>query len=371
MKKWVAAVFLIILFVPMLVAFSSGVENWPQISLDEIASGAAGETLESFMKTQFPFANTLKKKTAQFQTLLGRDSENGCFYSEAGIIQNLPAADEETTRQNIEALLLLAEKQPSHSCFLLVPTAAAIKQNDIPSFALESLFNQKKYIEDCYKSFNEGGYRRTADVYSNLFSHQDEYLYYRTDPSLTIYGNYYVYQSLGERLGFRAKSMNAYNISHLRHQYEGALTRLVPYSGTAPDTVSVFVAQKQGRAISVIKNPHSAATVSETVFDQSALYSEHPQNVYFGEDWTILDIVVQESLYDDELLIYTDGSILPAIALLSAHYKTIRIIHTARADEQEYAQTLTGHYYQTLFAFSVQTFGFEPVLQISWTPEQP
>lgn len=166
------------------------------------------------------------------QTALGRNQQNGCFYSEDGILQNLPDADAQITENNLQALQTYAAQTPTPCYFLLSPTAAAIAQNKIPSLALESLFNQKQYIQRCYNALSSSF--RTIDGYNSLFSHQSEYLFYRTDSRPTALGCYYLYVAAGEKLGYSARSMDYFSISHPLHDYRGNLAELVPYAQVEP-----------------------------------------------------------------------------------------------------------------------------------------
>ena len=142
---------------------------------------------------------------------------------------------------NLQALQAYSAQTSSPCYFLLSPTAAAIAQQKIPSLALESLFNQKLYIQRCYSSLSSF---RTIDAYNGLFSHQSEYLFYRTDSRLTALGCYYLYVSAGEKLGYTARSMDYFSISHPMHDYRGNLTQQVPYAQVEPDVISLFHYQK-------------------------------------------------------------------------------------------------------------------------------
>ena len=237
-QKLLSVFLLLLFFVPgVLFALSGG---WQTLTLPSAASiwdGTAAQWTENILAESFAGKDFLCSAAAALQTALGRNQQNGCFYGEDGILQNLPDADEAITANNLQALQAYSAQTSSPCYFLLSPTAAAIAQKKIPSLALESLFNQKLYIQRCYSSLSSF---RTIDAYNGLFSHQSEYLFYRTDSRLTALGCYYLYVSAGEKLGYTARSMDYFSISHPMHDYRGNLTQQVPYAQVEPDVISAW-----------------------------------------------------------------------------------------------------------------------------------
>lgn len=198
-QKLLSVFLLLLFFVPgVLFALSGG---WQTLTLPSRPRRSGTVLLPSGQKTSLP--NLLRERTSfaaprrRCKPPWGRNQQNGCFYGEDGILQNLPDADEAITANNLQALQAYSAQTSSPCYFLLSPTAAAIAQQKIPSLALESLFNQKLYIQRCYSSLSSF---RTIDAYNGLFSHQSEYLFYRTDSRLTALGCYYLYVSAGEKL---------------------------------------------------------------------------------------------------------------------------------------------------------------------------
>ena len=169
-QKLLSVFLLLLFFVPgVLFALSGG---WKTLTLPSAASiwdGTAAQWTENILAESFAGKDFLCSAAAALQTALGRNQQNGCFYGEDGILQNLPDADEAITANNLQALQAYSAQTSSPCYFLLSPTAAAIAQQKIPSLALESLFNQKLYIQRCYSSLSSF---RTIDAYNGLFSHQ-------------------------------------------------------------------------------------------------------------------------------------------------------------------------------------------------------
>ena len=356
-QKLLSIFLLLLLFLPGVLFTLTG--GWAGFSLPDLSSfwdGTAVQPVENAFSESFVGRDFLCGATATLQTALGRNQQNGCFYSEDGILQNLPDADAQITENNLQALQTYAAQTPTPCYFLLSPTAAAIAQNKIPSLALESLFNQKQYIQRCYNALSSSF--RTIDGYNSLFSHQSEYLFYRTDSRPTALGCYYLYVAAGEKLGYSARSMDYFSISHPLHDYRGNLAELVPYAQVEPDLVSLFHYQKHNRVIRLVHDPFGEAA-SSPLYDVSLLKSSDPLQVYLGPDSGVTDLLVSETPYDGRLLVFTDGSCNALFPVMAIHYQQIRVVNLHSATVDQLAQIDPAQFDQVLFAFSVETFGYD------------
>ena len=358
-QKLLSVFLLLLFFVPgVLFALSGG---WQTLTLPSAASiwdGTAAQWTENILAESFAGKDFLCSAAAALQTALGRNQQNGCFYGEDGILQNLPDADEAITANNLQALQAYSAQTSSPCYFLLSPTAAAIAQQKIPSLALESLFNQKLYIQRCYSSLSSF---RTIDAYNGLFSHQSEYLFYRTDSRLTALGCYYLYVSAGEKLGYTARSMDYFSISYPMHDYRGNLTQQVPYAQVEPDVISLFHYQKHNRDIRLVQDPLGNASAAP-LYDTSLLKSSDPLQVYLGPSRGVTDLLVSETPYDGCLLVLTDGSCNALFPLIAIHYQQIRVVDLRSVTADQLAQINPDSFDQVLFAFSVETFGYDSLV---------
>ncbi|MDD3194026.1 MAG: DHHW family protein [Oscillospiraceae bacterium] len=322
----------------------------------DFADGFAAHLLEESFSDVFAGRDLLCAATSALQTALGRNQQNGYFYSPDGILHNLPDADERITAQNLQALQTFAGAQSAPCYFLLSPTSAAIEQSKIPNLALESLFNQKQYIQRCYASLSSRF--RTIDGYNSLFSHQSEYLFYHTDARLTAQGCYYLYVGAGEKLGYTARSMDYFSISHPLHNYKGNLSELVPYAPVEPDLISLFHYQKNARGLHLVQDPLGEA-VETQLYDLTLLDSNDPLQIYLGPDSGVTDILADDPIYDGQLLVFTDGSCDALFPLIAIHYRQLRVVNLHAVTSAQLSQIDPAQFDQVLFAFSVEQFGYD------------
>ena len=356
-QKIVSCFLLLLFFVPAAAFGLTG--SWDALSWpkgEDLLDGSAAGQIEESLVAAFPGRDWLCGGTAALQTALGQNQYNNCFYSENGIIRNLPDADEQITAQNLQALQQYAAGTLSPCYFLLCPTAAAIEQNQIPSLALELLFNQKQYIQRCYSSLSSLVY--TIDGYNSLFSHQSEYLFYRADSRLTALGCYHLYVSAGAKLGYSARSMDYFSISHPVHDFVGNVASLVPYVSVQPDLISLFHYQKHNWTIWLQPDP---GTNEEKIrlYDLSQLESDDPLRVYLGPDCGVTDLLIPDTPYDGTLLVFTDGSCDALFPLMALHYQQVRVVDLNTATPAQLSQIDPDCFDQVLFAFSVEHFGYD------------
>lgn len=107
---------------------------------------------------------------------------------------------------------------------MIIPTSMAITLPESFNGSTNSS-DQKKAIDYMYSlmSPNVGH----IDVYSTLFEHRDEYIYFRTDHHWTALGAYYAYRDLMTAKGLVPAQLSAFK----EHKYEGFLGSFYAESG--------------------------------------------------------------------------------------------------------------------------------------------
>ena len=359
-QKLLSVFLLLLFFVPgVLFALSGG---WQTLTLPSAASiwdGTAAQWTENILAESFAGKDFLCSAAAALQTALGRNQQNGCFYGEDGILQNLPDADEAITANNLQAL----QAYSPPNLLALLFSAVAYRRGDCAAknpqlgagIPVQSKAVYPALLHAPLSSF------RTIDAYNGLFSHRSEYLFYRTDSRLTALGCYYLYVSAGEKLGYTARSMDYFSISHPMHDYRGNLTQQVPYAQVEPDVISLFHYQKHNRDIRLVQDPLGNASAAP-LYDTSLLKSSDPLQVYLGPNRGVTDLLVSETPYDGCLLVLTDGSCNALFPLIAIHYQQIRVVDLRSVTADQLAQINPDSFDQVLFAFSVETFGYDSLV---------
>ncbi|MEG2204965.1 MAG: DHHW family protein, partial [Oscillospiraceae bacterium] len=200
--------------------------------------------------TQFP---ALRQLAPAMLLRGGAKEQDGIFITRDYLLENITPGDPAILEANLAGIEHFLDTRNLPAAFLLIPTAVAIKQQEVPAKA--QLFNQKALISEVYDRLS--GRATTVDVYPTLFAAKDQYTYYRTDSALTGLGGYYVYTSLAARLGVTPRALDQFEVEHLAHPYYGALYERSSYKGVGPDIVTIYSFSKNDRQY---KLTHTAPT---------------------------------------------------------------------------------------------------------------
>lgn len=306
--------------------------------------------VENYMIENLPFREEWRQLSVSLEMKGGEREYDNIFIGNDILVENIGYPNEKVTKANTDALLNLVEQSRISTHFMLLPTKCAIKQNEIHRDA--PLFNQKQWIEETY--YKILGNATAVDVYPVLFSNLDQYLYYRTDPSLTSLGAYYVYEVLTQRLGNEPRPQEKFDIQHVAHDFLGRTYQVSPYKNITPDVISLYRYQEQSRSYTV-SHEEDYSYMYNTLFPTQLLEFGQGLNVILGGNTG--DITLRSNVRNDStLLIIGDESILPVIPFLMSHYSQIRFIDLSKWKKQDIPNINCGDYQRMLVTYSVDTF---------------
>ncbi len=279
-----------------------------------------------------------------------RREYNGVFVSEEQLLVNLKAPDEKKVDANLKAIdsFLLNHNRPTY--FTLVPTACAIKQQDVPPLA--SLYNQRQFISNAYDHFS--GRVTSIDAYTALFAAKDQYTYYRTESNLTGLGGYYLYHAMCSRMGLSGRSLNQFEVEHVIHDYYGDIYDMAPYSKVRPDIMTIYHFSRYDRQYMISHADGKSVKRYYSLFPASTRRLGGFDSIIMGGMSAVTDIEIFAP-YDQSLLIFADRTVLSYISFLSVHYQRVTVVDLSKADETYLKGLNVSDYDQILFAYSVDT----------------
>jgi hypothetical protein len=307
--------------------------------------------IEDFVKENFPMAGSLKNGAVKLQLLLGKKEHDDMFIGNDILIEDLDQPNTEVMERNLKEIQSFIEMETTTPISVLyLPTKYAIKQQELPENAEYFAFNQKNFIDQNYAALS--GKATTVDAYSVLFSNNDKYSYYRTDPNLTGLGAYYVYTALIQRLGLTPLKQDEFNQQHICHEYYGSTYASSSYKDISPDIITLYHPTNQTSVTVTHHNDYG--------YTYNTLYPEHLMNL--SGDLSVLlggnsgDITIRAGLKRQrKLLVFGDESMLPILPLLSAHYAEIRFIDLEHWNDTVLQELDFEMVDQVLLAYSVDT----------------
>lgn len=155
--------------------------------------------------------------------------------------------DENKIASYTDALNRLAEKMPRRVQMysMLVPTQVGLKDDDYRDFSDP----QSKAIEYTYSLLNPA-YKK-IDVFTSLYQHKDEYIFFRTDHHWTQLGAYYGAEEFAKVAGLDFDLIDKYE----KHSFAGFLGYLynnnqVEKVAQNPDQIDAYVNPEKNSEIS-------------------------------------------------------------------------------------------------------------------------
>ena len=193
MAKRISAIFFLTVifsaFAVLCVRFSAGGADGLTLTLRALVDGEVSAQLEEAACENMPGHSMLHKLAVDARLFGGSAEIDGILVGDTMLMKNVQTPDDEIATKNKQSIIDLASFQEHPTYVMLLPTACAIKQQELPEYI--NLFNQRSYIDSVYTEMS--GSVSVVDTYLKLLSGMEEYVYYRTTDNLTAKGGYLVY----------------------------------------------------------------------------------------------------------------------------------------------------------------------------------
>lgn len=335
------------------ILFQENEEQFGKVSALFLSSEASTDA-ENTILEKLGQQEKLQQYQVELKRFSGQTLQKGIFLTDNAMYQNIASPNDAVTESNVAGMLEFVYRYYIPTYTILVPTACAIKQDDIPSNA--PLFNQKSYIDDIYRKIS--GVITAGDVYSVLFASMDEYIYYRTHPELTGLGGYYLYTVLADKMSFKERTLAQFEQNYLEHEFYGELYDRIQYRRVQPDIISYYRMALFSREYSMTRfNSDGTIKIYEEMLVPEKLEEGGKQTIdaILGGAAPMITIKV-DSPYKDKLLIFSDQTVKAYIPFLAAEYSEITIIDSMTVTEKQLNSLNVNRFDQVLFSYSVDTF---------------
>lgn len=276
--------------------------------------------------------------------------KNGVYIANDNLLEDI-TPDEKIIEKNTNDLLKFVSSKQNSTTVAIVPTAIAIKQEQLPGEV--TLFNQRTLINDTYSKIKE--HTRTVDIYSLLFSKRSDYTYFRTSSHLTGLGGYYLYYAIAPRMGLNTRTINNFEIETLSDEYFGDLSQKADVYTVKPDLFNIY--KYNSNELQYMIN----LSKDDKLFTYHELYPTYLkdigqiENVLFGGKSDILKINTN-SKYNESLLIFSDDTVYSYLPFLVSHFKNITVIDLEKLKNSDLRNIDVSSYSKILFTYSSSSF---------------
>lgn len=333
----------------------------PKLSVSTVMNKTFMSDAEKYMADHIPLRSGFAKAKTQLELASGKREINGVFVTDEMLLENIQISDLKTTKGNIEALNSFSKKYENkiETSIMLVPTALEFYRMNAP--ALAKVADQTQYIKDVYNSLET---INKADVFSSLASSASEYIFYRTDHHWTSLGAYYGYTSLAKTLGFKAASLDMFNIEHASHDFYGTLYSKVLCGEDLKDNIDLYHYTAGDAVTDVIRYTDKNTQTYPSIFFKENLEIKDKYTTFLGENTSIVQIKTKVE-NDKKIIIFKDSYAHSLMQFLPLHYKEILLVDLRYLTTPLEDYVNLQDYQQALFLYNVSSFTSNSIKQIS------
>ena len=179
----------------------------PAFSFASLWNGSLFSAWENYFTDHFAGRDAFLRLHALAQFAMGKRELGGVYVGQAGHLFLVPAApEEEDLRKKAAAVNAFAAAHENINCvFALAPNAVSVQAEYLPQNAPAT--DQQAQIAAFYNRLKNV---KTADLYSPLAAHAEEYLYYLTDHHWTSRGAGYAFEALRAALELPGETNGEY-----------------------------------------------------------------------------------------------------------------------------------------------------------------
>ena len=336
-------------------AFSEGenraLELFPEIALSSLLSGEFTSDLESYTTDQFAFRDAWTALKAKTELATGKQENNGVYLCGDGILleeYKLPA--DKQINANLFAIESLVDSVDVPVYLSIVPGAAEILSDVLPKNAPSD--NQMELIKQIYSGTNA----KTIDMHSALYSHKDEYIFYRTDHHWTSLGAYYGYAALMDAMELSSLPLDSFQRQPVSEEFYGTIHSTSGMSWVEPDTIEIFVEPPED--VKITRFPDGEA-VDGALYDMSFLAKKDKYAMFLGGNTPLVQIttglvgapsllIIRDSYMDSQVPFLLDS--FSEIHMIDLRYYKLSLKEYIDANDIE----------NILICYSINTFSTDP-----------
>lgn len=262
----------------------------PTFSFSSLFQGSYTSAYEDYLSDQFPGRDGWIRLQSRNEQLLQKKEINRVYLADDHYLIEKPDRQDFISAQaqkNAESLSSFVQSQsqalgPSHVQVMIVPSASQILTHKLPAFAVTH--GEQDFLESVRLGVGES---HVVDVSAALLTHQDEYIYYRTDHHWTALGAFYGYQAWAKAAGFAPYEIRDFTVKTVTDSFYGTLQAKVNLP-LVPDSMEQFSLASSPAACTVTYN--ESDDVRDTLYEWSVLDTRDKYRFYLNGNQPIVRI---------------------------------------------------------------------------------
>ena len=208
----------------------------PELTRNKFTSGRFMTEAEGYTSDQIVFRDGWVALKALGEAFSAKRENNGIYFAqEDALIRRIEEPDEAFLEENLRRINDFAAQSEVSVYFGLIPTAASIWQEKLPSGAPsadEAAWTQWLYAQS---------HGENIDIAAALEAHRDEDIYYRTDHHWTSLGAFYGANAILKAMGLEELDLSDYTPTVVSDSFLGTNYSSAGAWWMEPDAITVYV----------------------------------------------------------------------------------------------------------------------------------
>lgn len=357
MKKLTVVIFVIIL----LTLFASYIlnliflrdsyneETFPKPTFSSIVEGNYQSESNETLSKMALFESFWVRCRTDIELLSGKREINEVYFADDCLIDKPTLPDDKSCAEAANIFNQIASYAKGKTYALFLPTAAYIQSDKLPEYAPKE--DQSAIISRLQARLSWD--ITVLDTITPLTSVKNSRIYYNTDPKITGYGAFTVYNYNMKSMGFQPATLNEFNIEYGTCDFYGELYDRTSYSKVSPDRVELYHYNTQSFPVKVYDVSAEETTERDEIYDRSFLQTEKSDLALFGKE-SDYKRVISKTRGNKKLLVFADENFAPFIQFFALHYGQIDVIDINYVDKDTVG-IVPSEYDDILFCLSLET----------------
>lgn len=331
---------------------NKSLERQPKLSAKTWFDRTYTDKLEKFVADHFSGRVGWLELKSGVETAVGKKEIGGIYILKDRLIEKVKTPDYSDVDKNVMAINNFAEENDFPVYMMLVPTSAEFYKDHLADFYPE--LDQKSFIDYVYSGLNDN--IAMINVYDELKSHKDDYIYYRTDHHWTSLGAYYAYAAAGEIMGYDPHELSYYNVEHASDSFKGTFYSKTLNTSVKDDTMDYYHEPDGDKPLTVEVTQvfGSDPEVSDSIYYRDYLNVKDKYASFLGTNAPIVNIKTGNE--GGKLLIIKDSYAHCYSQFLIDHYSEITLIDM-RYIQISYKKIIdVSDYDEALILYNVSSF---------------
>ncbi len=285
--------------------------DFPEVSVESIASGKFGEDIEVYLADHIPFRDFFISLNAGFELFTGRMGTSDIYLTKDKALAEAPGRlNEEEFIKSMDAINSFAGSMDIPVDFMVVPSAGWASRDRISGASKEYL--DREYIERIYSSASES--INIIDV-TDLFD--DPSLYYKTDHHWTSEGAFRAYETYMKAAQKPYRAETEFNKETVGGFYGSTYSRAT-LGFISPEELELWHGSE---SISVTNNENEA--VHKGIFYTERLSETDKYTVFLDGNHSVVRITNPDAKTKETILVVRDSYSNCLGGFLSETYETV------------------------------------------------